>query len=172
MRLVISSIPEEGLQQKIDLPIALNAGTLESNAHVLINTFKHGDRILIDGTVKMSASFKCSRCLKEFSYPLNVSFKEEYLPSPEVSNEEQELADKSMDLNFYRDDEIDITGLIREQLLLAAPMKVLCRSDCRGICPKCGKDLNEGLCGCRDEEMDPRLTPLKKIKEALKHRKE
>jgi len=61
---------------------------------------------------------------------------------------------------------------VKEQVLLSVPMKPLCRNDCAGLCPVCGRDLNEGACNCRKEELDPRLAPLAQFKETLKDRKE
>jgi len=63
--------------------------------------------------------------------------------------------------------EIDISGQVREALLLALPMRLLCREDCRGLCPECGADLNEGPCDCRREAADPRWGPLQELKRKL-----
>ena len=53
-----------------------------------------------------------------------------------------------IDISFYRDDEIDLSELLREQFYLALPMKPLCREDCRGLCPQCGVNRNTGTCDC------------------------
>ncbi|MEW6715606.1 MAG: DUF177 domain-containing protein [Nitrospirota bacterium] len=173
MRLIISDIPQDGLYQEADLQIAVREDAEKENAHVSINVHKFGKRVLIKGSAGMSSLFMCSRCLKQFYLLLSADFEEEYLPAPEVSGAvEQELTAEEIDSGFYSGDEINIEDLIREQLLLAVPMKPLCKPDCRGICPKCGKDLNDGPCGCKEDEIDSRLMPLKKIKESFKYRKE
>jgi uncharacterized protein len=170
MRLIVSEIPEAGLHREIELPIALEDDRQKSNVHVFIKISRFGSRVLVEGHVETSVALICSRCLKEFLYPLNVNFKDEYVPRGEVIEEyEHELTNEELDLSFYSNDEIDIEELVREQLLLSVPMKPLCKSDCQGICPKCGRDLNKGLCTCGKTGTDPRLAPLKKF---LKDQKE
>ncbi len=173
MRQDISNIPEHGLQQEIDIPITINDNTNPYTAHVFIRIFKLGKKILVEGSVKISVSLKCSRCLREFPYPLDLTFRDEYNPAEEMSKEyEKELTNKELDLSFYNNDEIDITEIVKEQVLLSLPMKPLCKSVCQGICPNCGKDLNVGKCQCKIKETDPRLAPLKKFKELMKDRRE
>lgn len=63
---------------------------------------------------------------------------------------------------------LDVTEAVRQHLLLALPMVPVCRPDCRGLCPRCGTNLNERECGCaRDTVIDPRLAPLLKLKETM-----
>ncbi|RJQ53344.1 MAG: DUF177 domain-containing protein [Nitrospiraceae bacterium] len=169
MKIRVPDIPEEGLLQEADLPVVINDHTGPGIAHVLIKIFRFGKRLLVEGAVRTSVTVKCSRCLKDSLLPLDLTFREEYLPAEEPGGgKEQELTNKDLDLGFYTDDELDVTELVKEQVLLAVPMKPLCRDDCPGLCPFCGKDLNEGPCGCRKEEIDPRLAPLEKFKELLK----
>jgi uncharacterized protein len=61
-------------------------------------------------------------------------------------------------------DKIDLSEDVRDYALLALPMKKLCSENCKGLCPKCGKNLNDGPCECRDEKIDPRWEPLQKLK--------
>ncbi|MBI5099264.1 MAG: DUF177 domain-containing protein [Nitrospirae bacterium] len=173
MKVNVSGIPEEGLQQEADLPIIINNKTKPDIAHVFIKVFRFKKRVLIEGTAKISVALKCGRCLKEALLPFDIAFKEEYIPAEDIRGEiEQELSDRDLDLGFYSNDELDIKEIVKEQVLLSVPMKPLCRDDCRGLCLVCGKDLNEGACNCRKEEIDPRLAPLAKFKEILKDRKE
>ena len=171
MRLNIYDIPESGLQQELELPIAINDHAEPDTAHVFIKVFRFDKKVLVEGSLKISLSLTCCRCLKEFSYPVDAPFKDECNPAGEVETEdEQELTDRELDLSFYSNDELDISELIKEQVLLSIPMKPLCSVECQGICTKCGKDLNEGPCGCKEEEIDPRLAPLKNFKESMKDR--
>lgn len=173
MRLDISDIPEGGLQREYKIPVSVNEVSGPDIADVCIRVTKIKRIILVEGSVRINASLICSRCLKDFHHPLEISFKEEYKPAEDLENEdEKELAYSELDTGFYRNDEIDIAELVSEQVLLSVPMKPLCGTGCRGICPECGKDLNAGPCECRTDRTDPRLAPLKKIKELMKDRKE
>jgi uncharacterized protein len=86
------------------------------------------------------------------------------LPSSAVRIEaEHEMDDEDLETSYYRDDQIDLSELLREQFYLALPMKPLCRDDCRGLCPECGINLNAGTCTCAPTWEDPRLAALKEL---------
>lgn len=171
MRLIVSDIPEDGLERELELPIKLTDSEKTDSAHVRLRVMRFKRKVLIDGSFNISVSQQCSRCLKDFSYPLDITFREEYNPAEEIGKEgEQELTSQDMDLGFYNDDEIDVNDLIKEQVMLALPIKALCSTDCRGICVRCGKDNNIEQCNCETKEADPRMAPLQKLKEILKEK--
>ncbi|MBI5665276.1 MAG: DUF177 domain-containing protein [Nitrospirae bacterium] len=171
MRLKITDIPDEGLTDEFDLPVEVRDGGVSDTAHVVINVKRFGKKVLAEGKVNITVSLNCSRCLKPVPYPIETKFSEEYNPAMDLDKEEeQELTEGELDLSYYSNDELNISELIREQVLLSVPMKPLCSADCHGICLKCGKDLNEGACLCKTEEIDPRLAPLGKFKELMKDR--
>ncbi len=171
MRLTVSCIPEKGIEKELKFPITLKDVVLEEDVQVFLKASRFGDKVLVDGRATSMASLVCSRCLEKISFPVKTIFNVEYIPYREFAEaDEHELTRKGLDIGFYRDDEIDIRGLVREQMLLAVPMKPLCKLDCRGICPKCGNNLNEVSCECKTEEIDPRLAPLKKIKKLFSHK--
>ena len=173
MKVNVSDIPEEGLLQEADLPIVINNDAKPDIAHVFIKILRFGRRVLVEGSVKLSAALTCGRCLKETLLPLDLAFSEEYIPAEDAGKDiDRELKSREMDLGYYSNDQLDINEIVKEQVLLSVPMKPLCRNDCAGLCPVCGKDLNEGACNCRKEELDPRLAPLAQFKETLKDRKE
>jgi uncharacterized protein len=96
---------------------------------------------------------------------VDADFDQRYLPASEASTEaEREVEDDDLETSYYRDDEIDLNELLREQFYLALPMKPLCREECRGLCPQCGTNLNTGSCDCAPEWVDPRLAALKNVK--------
>ena len=70
---------------------------------------------------------------------------------------------ETVDEEGYSGKEIDLQPAVREQILLSVPPPPLCREDCKGLCPQCGKDLNEGECGCDRTVLDPRWAALKGI---------
>ncbi|MDY6907679.1 MAG: DUF177 domain-containing protein [Chloroflexota bacterium] len=97
--------------------------------------------IFASGRLKTSASVSCSRCLEPFDLPLTLVIEEEFVVSPSASRDEEEFViDESK--------EIDLGEPVRQSLLLALPMKPLCREGCLGLCPRCGHNLNLGPCPC------------------------
>ena len=172
MRITVSSIPETGLEQEIKIA-SPSVDIIKGDVQVFLRILKAGDRLLVNGRANTTASMSCSRCLEGLSYPLDIKFNVEYLPLKEVIEVgEHELTEEELDVSFYENDQIDVEELVREQILLAVPMKPLCRAECKGICPKCGKNLNEGACSCSTDEIDLRLVKLKEFKKILKDRKE
>jgi uncharacterized protein len=123
----------------------------------------HKDSALyIKGTVDTAIRFRCSRCAKEFTRDFYIGYDLSYLPQPEWSDEdaEVELKYEDMEVAFYDGIAFDVNIMILEQIELAIPMKFVCREDCKGLCYKCGTDLNEGTCSCEQEAGDPRLANL------------
>jgi uncharacterized protein len=98
-----------------------------------------------------------------FALPVVASFDLRYLPQSEAAGYEREVDDDDLGTAFYRDDEIDVTGVVEEQFYLALPMKPLCRPDCQGLCPSCGVNWNLETCDCRTRWEDPRLAGLKAL---------
>jgi uncharacterized protein len=86
-----------------------------------------------------------------------------YHPAEEIGSEKHELHGDEMDMGFYQGEDLDLEELLREQVMLNAQMKPLCSETCKGLCPKCGRDLNTGSCSCVQKETDPRLEVLKKL---------
>jgi len=113
-----------------------------------------GSAILAEGTVKTAVQLSCARCLKPFSLPIEAPFGETYYPAgPEQKIHREEWIS-------FEDEVIDLRPEVMETILIALPMKAVCREDCRGLCPSCGQNLNTGDCNCRHEKIDPRLAVL------------
>ena len=126
---------------------------------------KDKDRFRLVGTVRTELELPCGRCLEPFRMPFEGAIDVRYLPASEMSAEdEREVAEEDLDTSYYRDDQIDLNELLREQFYLALPMKPLCQEGCAGLCPQCGTNLNTGTCQCTSQWEDPRLAPLKELK--------
>jgi uncharacterized protein len=126
---------------------------------------KDKERFRLVGTVVTELELPCSRCLEAFRLPVNASFDLRYHPASEMSqDEEREVEDDDLGTSYYRDDQIDLNELLREQFYLALPMKPLCDEACQGLCPQCGTNLNTGSCNCAAGWEDPRLAPLRQLK--------
>ena len=98
----------------------------------------------------------CDRCMKAFDNPKTVSC--QYMLAEEVQDEEND------DIILLENDEFDLGDLARTAFILEMDTKTLCSEDCKGLCPKCGADLNQGSCGCQPDA-DPRLAVLAKLLE-------
>jgi len=109
--------------------------------------------ILAEGTLRTGVEVTCSRCLSLFSCPLALNIEEEYLPTTDVvSGASLPLPEEP---GYFTIDErhiLDLTEAIRQYVLLAIPMKPLCREDCAGLCRSCGHNLNQGPCNCLPRE--------------------
>lgn len=127
-------------------------------AEAEIGGFAGAVRLLL--RVEYTVSMPCDRCGKQ----TEKSFRREFahLLVRQLSDE-QEAATLDEEYIVVPDEQLDLDELLREDILLDLPTKYLCRDDCKGLCPKCGKDLNEGDCGCDRREIDPRLEILKSL---------
>ncbi len=114
-----------------------------------------GDVLLLKAALSAVVHRQCARCLKEFDGSLTTVVEERYYPVTAEGLSEDALT--------YQFDVVDITEALREGLLLAEPLKVLCKADCKGICPKCGADRNVRECSCTVGTVDPRLSALEAL---------
>ena len=128
---------------------------------------KDQDRFRLVGTLATTLELRCGRCLEPFTLPVDAAFDLRYLPEGSAAPDEEtgdgELGEDDTAAAFYRNDEIDLGDLIREQFYLALPMKPLCRADCKGLCANCGTNLNVAPCDCQVRWEDPRMAGLKAL---------
>ena len=121
--------------------------------------------IFAAGTVTAPVHLACTRCLKEFDSDITFPLSEEFYPTIDVNTgyplPVPEDAESAFPIN--RRHEIDTREAIRQNLVLALPMRALCREECAGLCPQCGKDLNEGPCGCQPQIEDERFSALRSL---------
>lgn len=119
----------------------------------------------VKGTIAADAEYECTRCLSPVERKTEIPFQAVFI-SPEHYSEakELELGTEDLDVSVIENDEINLTELVREQILLNLPEKILCREDCKGLCPKCGANRNEKDCSCEQAETDPRWAALKNLK--------
>jgi uncharacterized protein len=132
---------------------------------VEIDIHKDKDRFRLEGTARTELELTCSRCLEPYRMPVDAAFDVRYLPASDAAGDgEGEVGEEDLDTSVYRDDQIDLNEVLREQFYLALPMKPLCREDCAGLCPHCGTNRNTGTCSCAAGFEDPRLAPLRGLK--------
>jgi uncharacterized protein len=122
--------------------------------------------VLADVKVRGNAEVECSRCLIRFDQPLEFKFSEEYFQTV-VVNTGMRLPPPDEDDAFLIDEthKLDLADAMREYALMSAPVAPRCEAACKGLCPHCGKNLNEGDCECVVEDVDERLAALSKLLE-------
>ena len=118
-------------------------------------------------TLTMSVDYQatCARCLAPISGEFTLDLEKTVAPRNLLGDLDEDRLD---DYAIIEDGFLDMDEPLREQLEMEFPLRFLCKEDCKGLCPKCGKNLNEGECGCSLKEIDPRLAPLQKILDAMK----
>ena len=170
MLIEVSKIPPEGLDVALpaeELDLGDSAGLWDGPASVKaeLHLGRSGRGLVIGGTFVGEVALFCSRCLEPFRFQAQDRF-DLYcalgLPAPR--GEERELAEEELDVTYIEEGRIDTDQLLRENVLLSLPVQPLCREECRGLCPRCGANLNLGSCGCQDTQTDPRLTILRKLR--------
>ena len=130
-------------------------------------TFLTEDRLRVKGEVKTKLAVTCSRCLSGFSRPLEKYFDLVYAPDPQVDGgDDINLKYDDLEIGFYRDDRIDLRGVILEPILVDLPMRTVCDQDCKGLCDQCGINLNTSSCTC-ESTPDTRWQELAEFKKRL-----
>jgi uncharacterized protein len=116
------------------------------------------------GTLHTEVEVTCSRCLSFFSCPLTLNIEEEYFPTTDIiSGASVPLPEEPGYFTINERYVLDLDEAIRQYIMLAIPMKRLCRGDCAGICLTCGHNLNQGPCGCLPQEVDPRWSEMNRL---------
>jgi len=124
-----------------------------------------GNEVFVNGHVDTRTQVECDRCLKSIELPVSADFELEYITGSEYeSSAVAELTEAEMAVAVFDGEALDVDEIVKEQILLAVPTRMLCREDCEGICPQCGVDRNTGECNCEMKEIDPRWAALKNLK--------
>jgi len=162
MKILIPDIPKEGLDIEVEEP--LEDETVSSPVKASLKIEKLDTEVMVRGDLSVEVKLQCSRCLKEFRRTLSVPIEAVYHPIEELKGEERhEVAAGELDIDYYSGEELDLSDLLKEQIMLNVAMKPLCSDSCKGICPGCGADLSVETCKCVAKDVDPRLAKLKKL---------
>lgn len=142
------------------------AARLVAPAVVSGSASRRGEEVRLRGSIKTEIELLCDRCLAPNRSPLEIEFDTRFIPQAAAVGETDnvELLTEDLGLSAYEGDSVDLDELVREQILLALPTRHLCRDDCKGLCQKCGADLNAGECSCEKGETDPRWAALADFK--------
>ena len=166
----INDIGEDGLEIRttkkpewvINIPeFSESSDILNLNSDIIldINVQKIAKEVLVRGDIAFEINALCSRCIDSVSKKLLAKIN--LLLSPK---EDVEDTEKDIDHEVYEDEVIDISDYLREQIALTLPVSILCKNDCKGLCSTCGTNLNNNVCDCKKEWVDPRFAVLKELK--------
>ncbi len=165
LRLDLTRADTETLEFQETLALPPGSGTddvIAAGSTEVAGTIERGAKgYHLEGGVTGSAILRCVRCLAEFPFEYAERFDIQLLPASGAPREEEtRLGRDELETRFYAEPTLDLAELATEQFTLAVPMKPLCSADCRGICPRCGANLNQGLCPCPKDQQDARFAPL------------
>lgn len=124
---------------------------------------RHGVRpIRVRGRISAHLGHACDRCLVELQLDLDSRFDLFFYPMAMIEDGgEVAISLDETEVGFYEGEGLGLDQVVREQLLLWLPARSLCRKECRGLCPTCGRDLNQGSCDCQNSFVDPRWDALR-----------
>lgn len=138
-------------------PLAVTDDVLLAFLRGSLRLSRTTEGILVQGTLETAVEGECRRCLTPVEIPLTLVIEELFAHGPHHSSE-----------FMVGDDAIlDLTPLLREEIIITTPLAPLCKPDCAGLCPQCGQDLNLDRCDCEQETIDPRLAALLELRKQL-----
>jgi uncharacterized protein len=176
LKINVVTIPEEGREVVFSgdnkwfqesFPQSGEIGFTLKKVNVTFNITKASGTVFIKGNLSATIKIACSRCLEDVMLPVCSDFAYTMVPKTPETGEEVELEAEELEISSYEGDFIDLAPIIYEQIILQIPIKPLCSEDCKGLCPRCGTNLNVASCNCNLEVIDERLAVLKNFK--IKH---
>ena len=170
MKLRVSNISESGVHIKaleepewlVNLPELCSEGEgirFLSKIGIDLQVTRVLKEVTVTGNVQLSIQTSCSRCVEPVRIELSPYVSLVLSPADKISDEDDDLEHET-----YRDDEIDLSNYLMEQIAISLPVKVVCNEDCKGLCAICGTNLNQETCTCESEKVDPRFAILKNLK--------
>lgn len=183
MEILIEDITEDGLEIEASEADPWFNGTVHEalgqafeagdHAKVKVSIDRVDGNVNIDGTIEIASHPVCDRCGSQYLLSETIPFHTVLAPlyenkrQQELENEaEVELVKEDLEFGFYEGDRFDLSEVVREQIVLAEPMKHLCKEDCKGLCDRCGKNLNEGPCNCNEQHKGTSFAALKDVRVA------
>jgi uncharacterized protein len=122
--------------------------------------------VRVRGKLIVHTEAPCDRCLDTAAFPLEDQFDLRYYPADQFGDEggEKAIDDESSDVAYYEGNRLDLNEILREVVLLALPMQLVCSETCKGICPTCGQNRNVQDCRCEVPAVDDRWSQLKNLR--------
>ncbi len=170
MRIELDKLEEHGgkferVYDTNELPLDDPEVRLVEPAAVSAIVRREGSEVALRGRLHAKLEVVCGRCLQPVELPISADFTERFVRAVSwVAEEQHELQAEDLDISVFDGEGIELDDLVREELLLAVPVNVICRDDCKGLCPICGIDRNLGKCQCEVDEVDSRWQKLKELR--------
>jgi uncharacterized protein len=120
--------------------------------------------IRVEGNLKVTMQATCDRCLEMADFPIETSFDLLYMPAENGKGGEDEIDEGAIEVGYYEGNGLALNDILREVVLLALPMQLVCNEACKGICPVCGQNRNQRDCGCHSETADDRWSKLRTLR--------
>lgn len=159
-------LSNEGISKQFDVQLDMNefrdslaVYPIVSKPSFVLEISNAGKRrVHVKGDVSLSLSIPCDRCLKDVKTDIEFTI-DRMIIMDDLDSEGIEVEEK----DFMDGNNLDVDALIFPEILINLPAKVLCKSDCKGLCFRCGADLNLGECGCDRQSLDPRMSVIQDI---------
>jgi len=180
VEILIDDIPEEGLEIEATEEDPWFSGIMKAaigdafrdddRAHAIVQLVKFEENVTLDGRVNFTSHNACDRCLEEFSASSDRHLHAVLIPArvekrkKRHETEEVQLVQEDLEFGLYEGDRFDLAEIIKENMVLDEAMVHLCREDCKGLCQRCGRNLNNGSCDCVEKHGDPRWAALRGAK--------
>lgn len=150
---------------KIDFDSKLTQ-TSELHAEGVGSLLNHSlGEIRVQGSLRVETETACDRCLEAIKFPIQSSFDLVYMPARESAvGGEDEIDEAGVEVGFYEGNGLALEDVLREVVLLALPMQIVCDEACKGICPVCGQNRNQRACNCQIKAVDDRWNSLKNLR--------
>ncbi|MBT3311042.1 MAG: DUF177 domain-containing protein [Desulfobacterales bacterium] len=157
-----------------DFPVLeemVNAGECDfiSPIDIKLNVKRNINVIEVTGNIETKARIQCGRCVEKYETFIGPAFSLTFVPEegedPDgLLDDEIELSTDDMQVVNFSGGMIELKDSVQEQLILAFPVKPLCRESCKGLCSNCGANLNDMKCDCENEYINPQFAALKNLK--------
>jgi len=176
--ITLQELQQHTVRFKVDIP----AGTIDFDGKVRQSAVLHAEgtaellshalgEIRLQGDLQVTVDAACDRCLEPVSLPIRSPFDLVYIPaSVAAEGGEEEIDEAAVEVGFYEGSGLQLNDVLREVVLLALPMQLVCSESCKGICPVCGQNRNQRDCGCQSAAVDDRWTKLKELRAEIGQR--
>ena len=178
MLITLQELQLHSVRFNVDIP----AGQIDFDNKVTQSSVMHAEGVAelvshtlgdirLRGDLQVTVAAPCDRCLEPVSLPIQSPFDLVYMPASEAAKGgEEEIDDAAVEVGFYEGNGVQLNDVLREVILLALPMQLVCNESCKGICPVCGQNRNQRECACHTAAVDDRWNKLKDLRTEIGQR--